>query len=207
MLTLTRLATIASIAFVTNLSVANAATMTFDACEVSSVCVENGITATAGAPFEQITGRPHLDDEYQGSASSLTFTMRKQFDAVSFDLNPLGFSEFLPTDRYLNVLVQGRADGFLVAQTFFNMGAEPIVFEFGSAFTNLDSLFIGFAEIPDNFPDCNAQCSHYEVDNVTLAPVPIPASLPLLAIGLGLLGFLRRKLKRPALNLQHTQQL
>ena len=137
--------------------------------------------------------------------------MATNFNATSFLLDPISFDFLVGFDdgsflqpTFLNVLVQGFRGATLVSNLTFNMGAapDPYTVSLGSDFSNLSSLVIGilapnFAEylaMPGAVSiDSCAPCSHFTVDDVTLAPVPLPAGLPLAASGLALLAFVARR--------------
>ena len=85
-----------------------------------------------------------------------------------------------------------------------DMGAspDPYLVSLGGLFSNLSSLAISILD-PDYafyrsqpgvvFAGGCAPCSHFNVDNVTLSPVPLPAGLPLFLSGLGLLAVIARR--------------
>ena len=91
-------------------------------------------------------------------------------------------------DPYDNVLVQGYRNGALVAEDQFYAGDNPNTHLFSAQFLDLDLLVIG-ALLP-NFPvvggDCiDFPCGHFNIDNVELSAVPLPAALPLYSAALG----------------------
>lgn len=197
---------------------AAAATMTFGSLvgyPFTQTYSEDGITANAVGygylGFENGSGGLHFDDAGTSAPSKVAFSMASNFDAVSFVLDPVGF-DFLvcsglascSAPTYLNVLVQGFRGSSLVSNMVFDMGAslDPYTVNLAGLFTNLSSLMIGVI-----YPDVAyfrsqagvtsaglcAPCSHFNIDNVTLAPVPLPAGLPLFVSGLGALAFVSRR--------------
>lgn len=206
-----------SVSFVIGLSAlalpASAATMTFDQLNLNPVMAttyfEDGILASGNGSLriEYGSGGLHLDDAGTSAPSKVSFTMASKFDALSFLLDPVGFNlnacsggNTCSSPTYLNVMVQGFRDGNLVSNAVFDMGAslDPYRIDLGGLFTNLSSLLIGvvypdFAQFkPASVTPC-APCSHFNIDNVTLAPVPLPAGLPLAVTGLAALAFVSRR--------------
>lgn len=198
---------------------ASAATMTFNNLwdyanndyYSGSTYTEDGITVTGNNELGYWSSTSlHMDDFYYPSSSLATFTMGSRFSAVGFDLSADGFDYFVcdaahncTNPTYQNVLVQGYRNGSVVASLLFDMGAALQTFPvmLGGAFNNLSALSIEVF-VPDNlftnhppggYADCNSPCSHFTVDNVTLAPVPLPAALPLAAMGFGLLAMTARR--------------
>lgn len=195
---------------------ASAATMTFNNISLdplSKTYAEDGIFASGNGflGIENGSGGLHLDDAGTSAPSKVNFTMASNFNAASFLLDPVGFDLVVCSGKntcaeptYINVLVQGFRGATLVSNLTFNMGAtlDPYLVNLGGAFTDLSSLLIGII-----YPDIAsykalpgvtsagpcAPCSHFNIDNVTLAPVPLPAGLPLAATALGLLAFVTRR--------------
>lgn len=198
-------------------SQAPAATMTFENLQIGSgqtAYTENGISVVGngdlGATF---SGAVHMDDSGTPSPSSVSFTMGTRFRAISFQIlgswfdyrfcDPAGCT--WPT--YNNLLVEGFRGGQSVISQWINTGntITPVTYSLPQAFTGLTSLrlsilwpdTIGVGNLPSGYSvDCSYPCSHFTLDNVTLAPVPVPAALPLAASALafvGFLGWLRRK--------------
>lgn len=171
--------------------------------------VEDGITASAFGDFG-FFGTPetaHLDDSGTSLPQTINFAMAGSFDAVSFDILPFATAycanpaSCIGGDPYDNILLEGFRDGFLVAVDRIFMGTQPSTYALGSQFANLDGLSISAV-----FPDfaaiggiCfDAPCGHFNIDNVRLSPVPLPAALPLLAGALGLLGLFGWRRKKTA---------
>lgn len=164
----------------------------------------------------------HMDDGGTSYSRSLEFTMATHFNAVSFDISPLSSISFLtytnmddPSNvlvfgpvSFENVKVEGFSGGSLKASYVFDMSIYPAR-SFStvalSGFNHLDMLRIDFLSVNrDQFPDmpgfkkefyCDSPCSHYDLDNVVLAPIPLPAGLPLLLAAVGGLGFVARRRK------------
>lgn len=206
---------------------APAATITFDNYDFATAdflartYTEAGITAKGNAPLIESFGRGggnslYIADSGWGGPNFLTFTMASLFNAVSFDLTPSLFNYFITNTKsgasfrgsFVNVSVQGFGANGLVAATTFNMGSllQAKTYTLGSAFTNLNSLVIGFGptsgfgvpvKLGKNLVgQCtDAPCSRYRLDNVTLAPVPLPAAFALMLTALAGLGIAARRRK------------
>lgn len=198
-------------------STATAATMTFSNVTdpFARTYVEDGITVSANGDLAVYSaGTAHIDDGGTSAPSRLEFSMGTAFDAVSFDISPEGFnylgfdgSDFVALS-YENVLVQGFQGAALTSSLMFDMTSRASIYTIllGPAFTNLTLLTIEVLLPPLSTPagyvftQCSdSPCSHFEIDNVVLNPVaavPLPASLPIAATGLALLGLLRRRKNR-----------
>lgn len=184
---------------------------------------EAGITAKGNAPLIEGFGRGggdaiYIADGGWGGPNLLTFTMASAFNAISFDLTPSLFNYFVAKtangifssgatrSSFVNVRVQGFGVDGLTAVTSFNMGSvlEAKTYLLGAAFANLTSLVIGFEPTPGfgqpvklkpkRFGGCtDSPCSRYTLDNVTLAPVPLPAGLALMISAISLLAIAGRR--------------
>ena len=86
----------------------------------------------------------------------------------------------------------------------FDMGSgrDPYRILLGTPFRDLTAVTISilsspvplFRTLPDGtYAQCGVPCSHFKIDNVELAPVPLPAGLPLAVLGIGALWGLRRR--------------
>lgn len=208
-------ATTFTIGFSTLAATANAATMTFTNVNLDPLAntySEDGILVSGNGDLGIGAGSAlHFDDGGTSSPSTVAFSMATHFNAVSFLPDPVNFDFLVRLDdgsylqpTYLNALVQGFRGAALVSNRTFDMGAAPDAFtvNLGTMFNNLTSLVIGIL-LPDfaayqampgvaRAETC-APCSHFNVDNVTLAPVPLPAGLPLAASGLALLALISRR--------------
>jgi hypothetical protein len=204
---------------VTQVGAAPAATIGFDnlsqfASDFSGKkYTENGITlAGNGALFEsyfRATDQLYLADSGWGGSTAATFTMASLFNAVSFDLTPSMFNYFIRNTKtgasaassFANVRVSGYNGAGLVAELVFNMGTmmKQKTYLLGSAFSNLSSLVIGFDDPflgkvgRNKVAECYAPCSQYRIDNITLAPVPLPAGLTLMVTAIAGIAFLSRR--------------
>ncbi|MCB6180104.1 VPLPA-CTERM sorting domain-containing protein [Rhodobacter sp. Har01] len=160
--------------------------------------VEDGISVTGFIFGALIDSREaaHLDNPADGHFTSrLNFTFGGRFDLNGFDILPLGFECLLDDcPGYDNVIVSGFRNGTMVAQTMFSMGFAPGGFPGGQTFTNLDRLMVSTHNGPEDYWYGN---THFEIDNVVLTPasaaVPLPASLPLLGLGIVALGLAARR--------------
>jgi hypothetical protein len=204
---------------------ASASTMTFSGLPLPpttplTTYSENGITAT-GNSFIDAFGMPqsaHLDDGGTGLASMIAFTLSGGglFNTVSFDLSSAGFNYHVCPDNtlqncitqtYANVQLTGYRNGSLVASTLFDMSLSNGLISPGSLFRNLDTFIIGFGPFPfegtlanGNVAECtDTPCSHYDIDNVTLSAVPLPAAGGLMLAALaGIAATTRRRSARRA---------
>lgn len=175
--------------------------------------VENGIQAKTNGPlFESFFRAPdqlYLANSGWGGATAVTFTMGSLFNAISFDLTPSVFDYVIRNTKtgkvrnasYKNVLVTGFNGAGVAAQLALNMGKsmKQKTFLLGEAFTNLTSLVIGFRDPVlgkigrNRVAECSAPCSRYKIDNVNLAPVPLPAGGVLMLTALVGLGAIVRR--------------
>ena len=212
-------ATAFAICFSTVAAPVAAATMTFNSINLDPGAMtysEDGIFASGNGMLGlYVSSMLHFDDYGTAAPSAVTFSMDSLFDAVSFLLDPVGFDFFVELEdrsylqpTYMNVLVQGYRGATLVSDLNFDMGSSPDPYKvkLGSTFSNLSSLVISI--LPPNFAEYSAMpgfsyagpcdpCSHFNIDNLKLAPVPLPAGLPLLASGLALLAFVARRRAQP----------
>ena len=212
-------ATAFAICFSTVAAPVSAATMTFDNVNLDYMAQtysEDGIFASGNGNLGLYArSMLHFDDGGTSAPSTVTFSMGILFNAVSFLLDPWNFdflvrfedgSYLQPT--YMNVLVQGYRGAALVSDLKFDMGSSPDPYKvkLGSTFSNLSSLVISILD--PNFAEYRAMpgvryagfcapCSHFSIDNLKLAPVPLPAGLPLAASGLALLAFIARRRAQP----------
>ena len=165
---------------------------------------ENGIKAVGNGPLFESYFRSqdqlYLADGGWGGSTAVTFTMASLFNAISFDLTPSLFDYVIRNTvtgvatgaSYANVRVTGFNGQGLAAQLVFNMGTvmQQKTYLLGSAFANLTSLVIGFenptlGKVGRNLvAECVAPCSRYRIDNVTLAPVPLPGTVSLMLTAL-----------------------
>lgn len=178
----------------------------------SDVYTENGITVVGnGELWYGASYAIHLDDFGSSAPSRITFTMGGAFNAISLDVVPASFFYYLcdPFDycaapTYDNVLIQGIRGGSVAASMLFNSSTVPWggqTMGLGSGFFGIDALTVSVflpASVTTGIPagytwGCGLPCSDFEVDNVTLAPIPLPGALPLAAMGLGLLAMTARR--------------
>jgi hypothetical protein len=162
------------------------------------------------------------DDGSSNFASTIDFTMKKVFRPISFDLLPGGIHYCVVADPdiddesncptpYINVLLQGfNGGGHLVASDTFFMGTTDTTYQFGPEWKRLSKLritdlrgeeyFSGEHGSPQ-FAFCQNGgdvCAEFEIDNVTLVPVPLPPAILLFATALGILPWLRYRTAKRA---------
>jgi hypothetical protein len=197
-------------------SQAQAATLTFDDLieePFAHRLIEDGVTIRGNGELGYGgDGAIHLDPYASPAATRVRFSMKSRFDALSFDLTPLGYDYFVcegkrdcVTRSYRNVKVLGFSGDSVVAELLFKMGEglSPYTVMLNDGFRGLTSLVIEavlprFRDGPRVFADCADVCGHFEIDNVELAPVPLPAGLPLAASGLAALGLIGWRKRRAA---------
>ena len=189
---------------------AGAATMTFNDVNLdpgAHTYSENGILASGNGELgTNSVGSIHFDDGGTSAPSMVRFTTGARFDAVGFDLDPVGFlfhkcnpvTRVCKNKTFNNVLLQGFDGDNLVSSWLFSMGTgkDPHEVLLDETFKNLTAFMISVAlpKRPFNyFMDCAAPCSHFQIDNLKLVPaveiaaVPLPATLPMGAVGLAVL--------------------
>ena len=162
--------------------------------------IEDGVTVKTngfGLGHFAFPDSMHMDDSGTGFPSRLSITMNSQIDATSFDILPIGSTAYCtdPDDTsscgapYDNVVVAGFRDGMLIAEDAFFMGADPFTYAFGEQFTSLDSLDI-IAALPSREQMggvcLDAPCAHFNVDNIVVAPIPLPPAIVFFASALAL---------------------
>lgn len=191
-------------------SAAPAATMTFDALpdeggaystpSGGKLYEESGITAESSSgilAWFDLQGSAHIDDSGTPFTADVTFTMAKAFDAAEFTIVSDGYFFTDYSGPLLdNIFVTGVRDGSIVASSSFVLSDTfglVQTFTLGGAFSDLDALRIDLARVYDT-DSCDAPCGHFNLDEITLAPVPLPAGLPMLGLALAaLIGLGRRK--------------
>ncbi|MCR9212536.1 MAG: VPLPA-CTERM sorting domain-containing protein [Proteobacteria bacterium] len=149
---------------------------------------EDGIT-TPNANF-YLGESAHLDPPSDGHfPPMISFTMEKRFNAISFDIN----GTFLGRDPFKNVRVDGIRDGGIVVSNLFST-ADISTYFFNSLFIALDEVKVSAL---DGFYENCPECGHFDIDNVELSPVPLPAALPLFGVALIGLGLMRKFKQKP----------
>lgn len=213
----TPLALVAAIAALTGS--AGAVTLTFDHMphgpgKFATVVREKGVTISAdvfsdGPLYHINPGTIHVDDSGTSNTAAVIFVTGGLFSALSMNVIGLSVASFVDDGSglvpvpYDNVRVQGFRNGAEVAIAGYStgLGGGAFTFGFGEAFGAIDLLRISAVtsagQIWQGLPiECgDAPCGHFEIDSVTLAPVPVPvpAAFPVLAAGLGGLALLRRR--------------
>jgi hypothetical protein len=188
-----------------------------------SFYTEDGITVHGGINFPHGHPETvHMDDVGASLVSGgdiVTVTAGGGFNPVSFDILPYTYSShgYIHNDEsgsyqlirlsFDNILVQGFQNEILIAEDTFNV-YDFSTYSFDSNFTDLDALKIEVLFPSETFiknlmeedypgyefdwATCDP-CTHFDIDNITLTPVPLPATLPLFASAFGLFGFKRYK--------------
>lgn len=181
---------------------ANATTLTFDAGSGApfSSYTESGynvtdgshyITADAGSMHFDISGGPYSATRTISAISGAVFSV------ASLDIGSIWPS--LATGGLLgppmaNISFTGFLSGASVAYAWGSSEIGNNTFNFGSAFSKIDSFIIaGFGS--GNVDYRQGIDVHFTIDNIVLTAVPLPASALMLGAALGGLGFARRRRK------------
>lgn len=196
-----------TLAFSTLGAAAGAVTVTFDGLPYVNplgpgVYIENGVTVSGDGDlgYYDTPGALHVDDSGTAVSSNVTFAMTGPFVPVSFEIRGLG-SAFCGTDAecssgpgqpYGNLVVSAESGGSMTFEDRLYSGDLGVVssYFFPVGLGLVDSMRIS-AVLPDG--QCwNYPCGHFNIDNVTLAPVPVPAAGLLLLGAIGGIGFVAR---------------
>lgn len=201
-------ATAASVAIAAPVS---ASTMTFDNLGYPDYSepgdgltwVENGITARSldgGIIGNYFTpGTAHVDDTGTEFASGMAFTMGKRFTSAVFTSIALGYDMWFQTRLPFNVVLTGYFMGERVAQKAFQLSDDDGKvqnFALLAGATAFDKVTLRLI-----YPNgcAGAPCAHFDLDQVELAAVPLPAAGAALGAGLlALAGVARRRVRNRA---------
>ena len=153
-------------------------------------------------------GRLHLDlDSHSAGQARVTFQNGSRFHANSFFMLPaLGYWDMYDstTNAYLgtctfctDVSFTGYRNGKLVSQLFFSSAIDQ-GFQLLN-FRNIDTLLIESWQFWTDPPGISSVTGdiHFEMTSLNLSPIPLPASLPLMLVGLVGLGWFGNK-RRPS---------
>ncbi len=172
--------------------------------------VEKGVTIGGySSSFESKS--VHIDDGGTSWSDYVDFSTGAKFDILSVDILGLG-QELYRNDtpkRFKNVLFEGFRNGMLVRSWAFSTGLRKKTFtrKFGGRFIDLDLFKISANRNYSKSPRAHcidSPCGHFSVDNVVVrkqepSPVPLPGSLPMLAVGFAGFGiWARKRTKRTA---------
>ena len=175
------------------------------------VVVENGFTIGNCPQWSSRPGTILLADFGTAYNASVDISGSRPFDAISVEIDPYawGFTEFTDPDRierpYDNLVFRGYRDGSEVARQTASAFERGGTFFFEAGFSDLDLLQIEQIapgpEIQAWYPnaECDVPCTPVDLERVTLAPVPLPATFfPLTLAIAGLAGIRRwRSATRP----------
>lgn len=165
-----------------------------------STYVEGGITATtldAGAIIANYftPSSAHIDDSGTEFTSGIAFAAGKLITSATFSAIALGYDMFEGRKKPFNVLISGMFMGNTVATARYALSddfGKSQIFSLIAATGGFDSVSIQLL-YPEK--DCwGAPCAHFDLDQVDLALVPVPATGLALGTGLAvLLGAGRRR--------------
>lgn len=149
-----------------------------------------------GIVWYSLPGAIHIDDSGTSLTQRVDVTTGGVFSAVRMAVVGYELASYVqdgedtvPT-AYQNIAAAGFRDGLSVASAQFSTGLSGGVFSFsfGSDFRNIDLLRIAaigpWRQMLGDLPiECSdAPCGHFDLDSLTLAPVPLPGGF-LLAFG------------------------
>lgn len=193
----------ASIFMAANAGITNADTLTFDGYgEPSDIYSEGEFTVSAfGEVADDGAGHIDLGPSQFGDAHNITFG-DGLFSAFALDINVLqGFYTFLSDSgdpeqpdiqAPFEIVMRGLRDGVETASMALSADSAAGHYDLDGFFTIDQLIIMGVApETPAGYMVEFLQDVHFEYDNLEVARVPLPLSLPLLAFGVGALGMLR----------------
>lgn len=160
--------------------------------------IENGVSLTGfWIELSDSPGKAHLDNPGDGHyADKLYFTYGRHFHLRNLEI--WGGSFDCPDEvggcagqTFENIVLSGYRDGALVWRDQFAMPPGPIVYRGpGANMRPLDLFVVQALDGPGIFEFGN---QHFSIDNIVLAPVPLPAGIALLGGALAALGLIRRR--------------
>lgn len=169
------------------------------------IYTEGGVSVSGAPAYYDTPGVVHLDDAGTSLTSSILIYTGRLFAAIGLDVIGLGQESYIiggdgdPLSvAHDNVLFQGYRAGAQVAELRFSTGLEPGTtwLALGAGFGQIDALRISaVTQLPDGTFCAGVPCGHFEIDNVTIAPVPLPAAGLLLTAALG--GVAAARSRRP----------
>jgi hypothetical protein len=206
---------IAGAAFALSASIGRAATVTFDGLPTyltqGETWVEDGVTVVAGDGGDigahWVADAAHLDDSGTSYTSRLEFLMAVPFIPIEFRIFGMETSyrpeedclditcPYLP---YENLLVRTFRHGMLTYEQRLYAGDPGEIWTY--TFPDLEAVdLLSIASVLPAIDSGNgaicisAPCGHFSIDNVTLAPIPLPSTAPLLLVAGGLMLLARRR--------------
>jgi hypothetical protein len=207
---------IAGIALALSAPSSRAATVTFDGLPELLVdgapWFEDGVTVTGDGRdlgAFAIPDAAHLDDSGTGYTSRLDFTMALPFVPIEFRVFGMGtryLTDFecldigCPYAPYDNLLVRTFRGGIVTFEDRLYAGDGGDIWTY--TFPELEPVDLlrivnvlpDVDEMDGDGPFCvNYPCGHFSIDNVKLAPIPLPATAPMLLLAGGLMLLARRK--------------
>lgn len=193
----------------------DAATMSFDSLSYPAFATtysENGITATSLqpggilAPFTNgfAPGTLHIDDAGTSHTNGAGFTLDSGslFDSAVFSLTSLGYDAYYASTLGgalpWNISISGYYMGTEIAMQKHQLSdiagtLQNILFSAPGALFDRVSIQLNY---PVGTIAACAPCGHFDINDVTISPVPLPAAGLVLTSGLALMagfGWRRRR--------------
>lgn len=155
--------------------------------------------ATFAAPldfFFSFTNTANGGGDVTGIVRGLTDdTVSQAASSVEILSNTAGFGvgEFIgsPTNNSFTV-----AGGQITSWLFYSFGGLTTSPAVTCCSLAIDTAFAGLTDDPFSFFDAPSRVTYFAWTPASPAPVPLPASLPLLAFGLGGLGYMARRKRK-----------
>jgi hypothetical protein len=179
----------------------SAATMRFDHLSgyddcfyLETVCTyeENGIVVTGSSDFGSwdYPGSIHLDGSGGPYSGGLDFSMNRRFDPISLVVIGMNRYHEIPL---IDMIIRAFREDNPIFLTGISVGSETWTYYFPDHLTGVTNIEILA------LPGEDYEESHFSIDDVTLAPVPVPPASMAIGSAFALLLWAARRRRLPAL--------